>query len=284
MGALGVETWENLGLPRLRDDGDAGQPGPALLLAGGPRRGDPAPRLARPGPPPRRGDALQRLRRVRPPRPHPGPPGGRRRLLPGGRSGVVPGAGCARARRLGPGGGGRRPGAVGTGEALRAGDLPLASRGDGRPGGGGRDGVVVVAAHRREPGGPGRLGRVHAPFDRRRRPDHDPDRRPRPRRPALGGAARPPDPDLAHGQPADGARDRRRSPSCGARRRSSCAPRASPWARTCPRRTSSPASAEPGGRTRLGRVRRRSCRTIDPRYRPPRNDLEAAQPATAPLP
>ena len=60
-------------LPRLRDDGHRGQPRPALLLAGRPRRGGGPPDLARPPLPARRHHDLQRVRRLRPPRPHPDP-------------------------------------------------------------------------------------------------------------------------------------------------------------------------------------------------------------------
>src|SRR3954468_9046159 len=63
-------------LPRLRDDGDAGQRAPPSLLERRPGRGGGARGRRRPrGPSPGRRD-LRRERRLRPPRPHPGPPGG----------------------------------------------------------------------------------------------------------------------------------------------------------------------------------------------------------------
>ena len=93
-----------------------------------------------------------------------------------------------------------------------------------------------------EPRGAGPLGRVHAALHGGRRADHDPGRRAGLRRSSLGRAPRPPHPDLADGCARSWPSAGRRSPSCGARRRSSFAPRAPP--RRSRRPTSSPAWAE----------------------------------------
>ena len=74
--AMGDARRHRVGEPRLSrlgDDGPPGQPRPAHLLAGRPRRGGRPAGLARPALPARRHDDLQRVRRLRPSRPHPDP-------------------------------------------------------------------------------------------------------------------------------------------------------------------------------------------------------------------
>ena len=112
--------------------------------------------------------------------------------------------------------------------------LPRAPRGDGRPRGGGRHDLLVVASHRGEPRGAGPLGRVHAPLHGGRRPDHHAHRRARLRRRPLGRRCSPIAPRSRSPTARSWPSGRRPSPSCGARRRSSSAPRACRSGRTCP--------------------------------------------------
>ena len=107
-------------LSRLRDDGHGRQPRPALVLAGGPRRGGRPADLARAPLPAGRHDDLQPVRRLRAPRSHPDPRRRGPRLRPGGRPGVV--SGPAR------GAGAHHVGAV---QALRAGHPGVRPDGDG---------------------------------------------------------------------------------------------------------------------------------------------------------
>ena len=146
MAALGVTEWENLGYHDSDMMGRPGQPRPADLLAGGPRRGDRATRLARAPLPAGRHDDLQRLRRLRAPGPHPDASRGGRRVRAGRRSGLVPGAAGARARRHGRARGRGRLRAVGAGQALRAGDPGLGAQRD--PGADGRDRRAVLLVSR----------------------------------------------------------------------------------------------------------------------------------------
>ena len=119
-------------LPRLGHDGSAGQPRPAQLLAGGPRRGDRPARVVRPALPARRHHDLQRLRWVRPPGPHPDPPRRGRGVRAGRGCRLVPGAARPGARRHRSVGRGRRARPVDAVEALRAGDPGIGPPGDGR--------------------------------------------------------------------------------------------------------------------------------------------------------
>ena len=150
-------------LPRLGHDGPHGEPRRALLLAGEPRRGHRPARVPRPDLPARRHDDVQRLRRLRPPGPHPDPPGRGRRVRPGRRPRLVPGAARARARRDRRPGGRGRARAVDPGQALRAGDPGLGAGRDARADGGDRRAELLVGAR-------GRVARAaHRVGDARRR-------------------------------------------------------------------------------------------------------------------